>query len=179
MRQDTLRIGGLLGELLELAQGQPEPDGSAPLELKQRLAEVGAGGMLDEAFFHQGQIYFQMADKEGNAVVCGALRDVMQAAMAERQKTLPPEYQILNQLMRARSSNLIQGKIEWDIEDPKQVLDSAECRQFLQGRQRELMEAIDLLSQDLMQQGGDGSAFQRLSSVRRAAFEVYDQGTGR
>jgi len=120
-----------------------------------------------------------MADKEGNAVVCGALRVVMQAAMAERQKTLPPEYQILNQLMRARSSNLIQGKIEWDIEDPKQVLDSAECRQFLQGRQRELMEAIDLLSQDLMQQGGDGSAFQRLSSVRRAAFEVYDQGTGR
>lgn len=43
----------------------------------------------------------QQAKKEGNTEVCRKLEEVLRVAMEEKQKTLRPEIQLLNNLMAA------------------------------------------------------------------------------
>ena len=49
----------------------------------------------------KGLAFAQQAKKEGNTEVCRKLEEVLRVAMEEKQKTLRPEIQLLNNLMAA------------------------------------------------------------------------------
>ncbi|DBA92775.1 TPA: hypothetical protein ACH3X1_002967 [Trebouxia sp. C0004] len=56
---------------------------------------------INEEFFMVSSTYLDMAKKEGNTEVCRKLEEVLRVAMEEKQKTLRPEIQLLNNLMAA------------------------------------------------------------------------------
>ncbi|KAL0038104.1 hypothetical protein WJX79_002967 [Trebouxia sp. C0005] len=56
---------------------------------------------INEEFFMMSSTYLDMAKKEGNIEVCRKLEEVLRVAMEEKQKTLRPEIQLLNNLMAA------------------------------------------------------------------------------
>ncbi|KAL3137155.1 hypothetical protein ABBQ32_006723 [Trebouxia sp. C0010 RCD-2024] len=56
---------------------------------------------IDEEFFMVSSTYLDMARQEGNKEVCTKLEQVLKIAMEEKQKTLRPEIQLLNNLMAA------------------------------------------------------------------------------
>lgn len=55
---------------------------------------------LNQEFFMIASTYLSMAKKEGNAEVVNRIETTMKIAMQEREKTLRPEIQLLNQLLR-------------------------------------------------------------------------------
>ena len=52
-------------------------------------------------YYHQCICLLSQAKKEGNKDVCAKLEQVLKVAMEEKQKTLRPEIQLLNNLMAA------------------------------------------------------------------------------
>ncbi|MCO5580063.1 hypothetical protein L7F22_033929 [Adiantum nelumboides] len=59
---------------------------------------------LDQEFFMIASTYLSMAKKEGNAEVVSRIETTLKTAMREREKTLRPEIQLLNQLLRDKTS---------------------------------------------------------------------------
>lgn len=55
---------------------------------------------LTQDFFMVASTYLAMAKKEGNVEVVNRLESTLRTAMAVREKTLRPEIQLLNQLLR-------------------------------------------------------------------------------
>eukprot|EP00250_Pteridium_aquilinum_P001378 c11580_g1_i1 orf=579-1250(-) len=55
---------------------------------------------LNQEFFMIASTYLSMAKKEGNAEVVNRIETTLKIAMQEREKTLRPEIQLLNQLLR-------------------------------------------------------------------------------
>lgn len=64
--------------------------------------------------------YLDMARKEGNKEVCTKLEQVLKIAMEEKQKTLRPEIQLLNNLMAATT-----------VPERERVLDDEEAKKAL------------------------------------------------
>jgi len=165
-------VGSFLAEMIQLAQeshGEKlTAESKASPALAARLSEVA--DRLDEAFFQHGQAYLQMAAGEGNEAMANALAVVLRAAMEQKQQSLPPEYRLLNNLMRA-VPGADPNQVAWEVQDPLELLANAEQRADVEGREGLFMRALNQLLQDVQSAGGPTSwpAAQRLERVRTDA----------
>ncbi|KAK9812229.1 hypothetical protein WJX73_005774 [Symbiochloris irregularis] len=76
--------------------------------LKTEDARALAASMvnsIDEPFFLTASTYLDMAKKENNNEVTEQLESVLKICMEEKQKTLPPEIQLLNTLLSTKTAD--------------------------------------------------------------------------
>lgn len=86
LRETQLKATDLLAELMKAE--------NAELVARKHV------DLLTQDFFMIASTYLSMAKKEGNAEVVNRLEAILKTAMAEREKSLRPEIQLLNQLLR-------------------------------------------------------------------------------
>jgi len=122
--------------------------------LKAKDKEATAAAMvedLSEEFFMMTSAYLEIAKKEKNTDVVAQMETALQAALKMKEKTLRPEIQLLNQLLRAKTKAERQSVLAQD--PPTLVLNDGYFFKLLErmakdvGRQPENPKQQELVAQ--------------------------------
>lgn len=100
---------------------------------------------INEEFFMLSSTYLDMARKEGNTEVCSKLETVLRVAMEEKQKTLRPEIQLLNNLMAATT-----------VPERERVLSQDTAKEALTMNNGYFFGLLDRMISDVLRQPDNG-----------------------
>eukprot|EP00899_Mesostigma_viride_P023032 jgi/Mesvir1/3913/Mv19856-RA.1 len=100
---------------------------------------------LNENFFIVTSTYLEMARKEGNQDVVSRIEPILRITMQEKEKTLRPEIQLLNALLRAPSEQ----------ERQKIYVEDKNRQWFVNPKDSYFFKLVDMMMKDVEQSKGN------------------------